>query len=103
MTVVVCQNCRGHMLCPDDVSMGDIRGTVLDYWPTGQAIDPAPVAIFITKFISFAQVVPGPVYSVESWPKTPIISFQVNDIVPLKYPMTMSHQYVLRQYSIKIF
>ena len=44
-------------------------------WSTGRAINPAPGAWFITKFISLAQVVPGPVwpYSAESWPKTPFI------------------------------
>ena len=48
----------------------------LDYWPTGRAIDSAPGACFIMKFISFVQVVQGPVqpYSAVSWPKTPIIS-----------------------------
>ena len=47
----------------------------LDCWLTGRAIDPAPEAWFITKFISFAQVLSGPVYlnSAESWPKIPII------------------------------
>ena len=46
--------------------------SALDYWPTGRAINPAPGAKFITKFISFAHVVPRPVqpYSAESWPKT---------------------------------
>ena len=36
-------------------------GSALDYWPTGRAIDPASGARFITTFISFAQVFPGPV------------------------------------------
>ena len=35
--------------------------STLDCWPTGRAIDPAPRARFITKFISLAQVVSGPV------------------------------------------
>ena len=35
-------------------------------------IDPVPGAWFITKFISYAQVVSRTVYA-ESWPKTPII------------------------------
>ena len=34
--------------------------SVLDCWPTGRAVDPAPGAWFITKFISFTQVVAGP-------------------------------------------
>ena len=48
-------------------------------WPTGRAIDPAPRACLITKFISFAHAVPGSVwpYSAESRPKIPIISFFV--------------------------
>ena len=37
------------------------RGSLLDCWSTGQAIYPAPKAWFMTKFISLAQVVPGPV------------------------------------------
>ena len=36
-------------------------GSALDFWPTGRAIDPAPGAWFMAKFISFAQVVSGPV------------------------------------------
>ena len=40
---------------------GGYSGIVLAYWSTGQAINPAPGALFITKFISLAQVVPGPV------------------------------------------
>ena len=36
-------------------------GSAPDYWPTGWAIDPAPGTWFITKFISFAQVVSGQV------------------------------------------
>ena len=32
-------------------------GIALDCWPTGRAIDPAPGARFVTKFVSFA----GPV------------------------------------------
>ena len=36
-------------------------GSALVYWPTGRAIDFAPEASFKTKFISFDQVVPGPV------------------------------------------
>ena len=45
--------------------------------PRGQKIDPAPGVWFITKFISFTQVVSGLVwpYSAESWPKIPVISF----------------------------
>ena len=31
----------------------------LDCWSTGPAIDPAPGARFITKLISFSQVVPA--------------------------------------------
>ena len=45
-----------------------VGGTVLfsalkqtDYWPTGRAIDPVLGAWYIKKFISLAQVVPGPV------------------------------------------
>ena len=38
----------------------------LDCWSTGQVIDPAPGAWFITKFISFTQVVPGPVLQVQN-------------------------------------
>ena len=33
--------------------------SALDYWSTGRAIDPAPGAWFITKFISLTQVVPA--------------------------------------------
>ena len=36
-------------------------GSVLDCWPSGRAIDPAPGAWFITNFISLAQVVSDPV------------------------------------------
>ena len=36
-------------------------GSALDCWSTLQAIDPAPEAYFITKLISLAQVIPGPV------------------------------------------
>ena len=52
----------------------------VDHWSdcrsTGQVIDPAPGAWFMPKFISLAQVIPGPVllYSAESWPVTPFIS-----------------------------
>ena len=54
-------------------------GSTLDYWQTGRAIDLAPGALFVTKFISFAQLTPAQysLYSAESWPKTPIISFQL--------------------------
>ena len=37
-------------------------GSALDCWTTGRAIDPAPGVWFVTKFISFAKVVSGPVY-----------------------------------------
>ena len=52
-------------------------GSRSDCWPTGHAIDPAPGAWFMSKFISFTQVVSGPVQpdSAESWLKTPIIPF----------------------------
>ena len=47
------------------LDMGGVRRTmvvsVLDCWSTGRAIDLAPRAGFITIFISFAQVFPGPV------------------------------------------
>ena len=36
-------------------------GSAMDFWATGQAIDPAPGACFIPKFISLAQIFPGPV------------------------------------------
>ena len=36
-------------------------GSALDCWSTGPAIDPVAAACFITKFISLAQFVPGPV------------------------------------------
>ena len=36
------------------------RGSALDSWPTGLAIDPTPGAWFLTEFISFAQVVSCP-------------------------------------------
>ena len=35
--------------------------SVIRPWPTSRAIDPAPGAWFIAKFISFTQVVSGPV------------------------------------------
>ena len=38
------------------------HGSSLDCWSTGRAIDPAPGAWYITKFIPLAKVVPGPVY-----------------------------------------
>ena len=49
-------------------------------WTTGQQVELSVLSQghkFITNFISFAAVVPGPVkpYSAESWPKTPAISF----------------------------
>ena len=34
-------------------------GSALDFWSTGRAINPAPGALLITKYISLAQVVPG--------------------------------------------
>ena len=51
-------------------------GSALDCWPTSRAINPAPGARLITKFIPLAQVVPGPVspYSAEVWYKQPFIS-----------------------------
>ena len=38
-----------------------IRGTVTAHWTAGEQVDPALGAWFITKFISLAQVDPGPV------------------------------------------
>ena len=35
--------------------------SALDCWSTSRAIDPAPGAWLITKFISLVQVIPGPV------------------------------------------
>ena len=50
-------------------------GIVLNCWSTGCAIDPAPGALFMTKFILFAQVAPAQysLRSAASWPKTPFI------------------------------
>ena len=47
-------------------------GRTQDCRSTGQAINPAPGAWFILKFLSLVQVVSGPVqpYSAEFWPKT---------------------------------
>ena len=39
-------------------------GSALDCWSTGLVIDFALETQFITKFISLAQVDPGPVYSI---------------------------------------
>ena len=65
---------------PTKSKKGDIRSTVVARWTAGQRVEraiPAPGARFITKFISLAQVVRGPVqpYSAESWPKTPPFPF----------------------------
>ena len=65
--IIQCDNV--YMLC-----LVGIHGTVviaLDCKPIGRAVDYAPGSWFITKFISFAQVVAsiGLYYSAESWPK----------------------------------
>ena len=50
-------------------------GSALDSWQTGRAIDPAPGAWFITKFISFTRLSPAghSLNSAEWWSKTSII------------------------------
>ena len=59
------------------------RSTKVVHWTTGQyigpAIDPAPGACFIIKFISLAQVIPRP-HSAELWPETPLIAIHFSDI-----------------------
>ena len=65
-------NRKGHALAADWWSYGVLMVSgqlLLEY--------PAPGAWFITRFISFSQVVPSPVkpYSAVSWPQTPFVSF----------------------------
>ena len=57
---------------------------MLDCKSISRAINPAPGACFNPKFISLAQVLPGPVlpYSAEWWPKTPFIFYCFTFIVP---------------------
>ena len=59
----------------------------------GWAIDPAPGGWFLTNFISFVQVVPGPVqpYSAELWPKTPFMSLKNIVIKTLTISTLPSH------------
>ena len=50
-------------ICPPSSFRGHLwySGSMLDCWPTWRGIDRVPGAWFITKFIIFAQIVPGPV------------------------------------------